>query len=121
MKIHNQSGMTIIGFLIVLSIVIFFSYLGMKIGPMYMEYFSVVSALNEVAEERGSARVSPFDLRVKVLNRLYVSYTKNVKERHIRIIRGNGVQLQVKYEVREELIGNLDIVAKFDKIVTLSN
>lgn len=114
--------MSLIGFIIVLSMVIFVFFIGMKIGPMYIEYYSVVSALNGVASERGSANLSPYDLRVKVLNRLYVSYSENVKESHIRIIRGgNGVRLRIAYEVRTPVIGNLDVVGKFDRSVQLAN
>jgi hypothetical protein len=122
MKIYKQNGMTLIGFIFVLGFVIFLSFIGMKIGPIYMEYYSVVSAMNGVAAERGSARYSPFDIRVKVLNRLYVSYSAdNVKENNIKIVRGNGVNLRIAYEVQKPVIGNLDVVAKFDRTVRLSN
>jgi hypothetical protein len=122
MKIYKQNGMTLIGFFFVLGFVIFLSFIGMKIGPIYMEYYSVVSAMNGVAAERGSARYSPFDIRVKVLNRLYVSYSAdNVKENNIKIVRGNGVNLRIAYEVQKPVIGNLDVVAKFDRTVRLSN
>lgn len=121
MKIQAQRGMSLIGFVIVLSVVIFVSFIGMKIGPLYMEYYSVVSALNGVASERGSANLSPYDLRVKVLNRLYLSYSEHVKESDIKVTRGNGVHLRVVYEVREPIIGNLDVIAKFDKSVRLAN
>ena len=121
MKIKKQQGLSIIGFIIVLAMAVFVSYLGMRIVPLYMEYYSVVSALNGVASERGSARLSPYDIKVKVLNRLYVSYSANVKESHIKITRGNGVNLRVKYEVRTPIMGNLDVIAKFDKSVKLSN
>lgn len=122
MKIYKQGGMTLIGFIFVLSFVIFVSYIGMKIGPIYMEYYSVVSAMNGVASERGSANLSPYDIRVKVLNRLYVSYSAdNVKERDIKLVRNNGLNLRIAYEVRKPVIGNLDVVAKFDKTVRLSN
>ena len=56
MKIHKQNGITLIGFIFVLSFVIFMSFIGMKIGPIYMEYFAVVSAMNGVAAEQGSAK-----------------------------------------------------------------
>ena len=122
MKIRRQKGMTIIGFLMVLSMIIFVVYLGIRIGPIYMEYYSVVSAMNGVASERGSAQYSPYDIRLGVLNRLYVSYSDaNVHENNIKIIRRNGVQLRVVYEVRKPVIGNLDVVAKFDRMVRLSN
>jgi hypothetical protein len=123
MKIRKQKGLTLIGFVIVLSMVIFVAFIGMKIGPIYMEYYSVVSAMNGVASERGSANLSPFDVRVKVLNRLYVSYSaENVHDQHIKLTRSsNGVNLRVAYEVRKPVIGNLDVVAKFDRTVRLAN
>jgi len=122
MKMQKQSGMSLIGFIFVLAMVIFISYLGMRIVPIYLEYYSVVNAMDGVAEERGSARLSPFDIRVKILNRLYVSYSENVKESHIKLTRSSsGVNLRIAYEVRTPVLGNLDVIAKFDRQVTLSN
>ena len=122
MKIHKQNGITLIGFIFVLSFVIFMSFIGMKIGPIYMEYFAVVSAMNGVAAEQGSAKFSPYDIRAKILNRLYVSYSSdNVKEKHIKITRSSVVTLRIAYEVRKPVIGNLDVVAKFDRSVRLGN
>lgn len=94
----------------------------MRIVPIYMEYYSVVSAMNGVASERGSANLSPFDIRVKMHNRLYVSYSSgNVKDKNMKVTRANGVHLRVAYEVRKPVIGNLDVVAKFDRTVQLAN
>jgi len=122
MKIRKQRGLTLIGFIIVLSIVIFVAFLGMRIVPIYMEYGSVVSAMNGVASERGSANLSPFDIRTRIHNRLYVSNTNySVKDNNIKITRSKGVHLRIAYEVRKPVIGNLDVVAKFDKTVQLSN
>ena len=122
MKIKKQSGMTLIGFIIVLGFVLFLSFIGMKIAPIYLEYYSVVSAMNGVAKERGSARLSPYDVRVRVLNRLYVSYSAdNVKSANIKIVRRNGVFLRIAYEVRKPVIGNLDAMATFDRSVRLAD
>jgi len=121
MKIRKQSGLSLLGFIFVLAITLFVAFIGMKIGPIYMEYYSVVSAMNGVASERGSARLSPYDIRLKFLTRLNVSYTENIKESHIKLTRGNGVHLRVKYEVREPIIGNLDVIARFDRSVQLAN
>ena len=121
MKIHKQKGLSVVGFVIVLAMVIFVSYLGMRIVPLYMEYYSVVSALNGMASERGVADRSPNRIKEIVLERLYVSYSENVKKSHIKITRGNGVHVRVKYEVRTPIIGNLDVVARFNKSVRLAN
>lgn len=122
MDVRKHKGLTLIGFLIVLVMVLVFVFLAMRIAPIYLEYYSVVSAMNGVAAERGSAQLSPFDIKVKILNRLYVSYTdNNVHEENIRIVRRQGVQLRIAYEVRKPVVGNLDVIASFDETVTLSN
>jgi len=122
MKYRKQQGMSIVGFLIVLGLIVFATYIGMRIGPIYLEYYSVVSAMKGIANERGSAQYSPFDLRRKMLDRLYLSYSSaNVQEQHIKVLRRNGVVLQVTYEVRKPLIGNLDVVASFDRQQRLGN
>ena len=122
MNIRKQRGMSFLGYVLVLSLVLFFVYLAMRITPMYLEYYSVATALNGLAKERGSAQLSPYDIKVKIMNRLYLSYSdNNVGEEHIRILRRDGVQVRIAYEVRKPLLGNLDVVGSFDKMVRLSN
>ena len=122
MKIRKQGGMSLIGFLLVLAMVVFMVYMGMRITPIYLEYFSVVNAMDGLAQERGSANYSPFDIKRKILDRLYVSYSDdNVKSEDIRIVRNNGTWVRVSYEVRKPMIGNIDVIASFDRQVMLSN
>ncbi len=117
---RKQGGLTLIGFIIVLSIALFVAYIGMKIGPIYMEYYSVVSAMNDMSEEKGNAKRSPFVLRRNLQARLYVSYSSNVKDNHIKVTRSDGVNLRVVYAVREPILGNLDVIVTFDKSVRLN-
>ena len=118
-KIRKQGGLTLIGFIIVLSIALFVAYLGMKIAPKYMEYYSVVSAMNDMSAEPGNAQKSVSVLRRDLSARLYVSYSSSVKDRHIKLTRSNGVRLVVAYEVREPILGNLDVIMTFKKSVPL--
>jgi Tfp pilus assembly major pilin PilA len=119
LKTRKQGGLTLIGFIIVLSIALCVAYLGMKIGPKYMEYYAVVSAMNDMAEVKGNAKKSPVVLRRDLRARLYVSYSSSVEDKHIKVTRSNGVRLRVAYQVREPIIGNLDVIMTFDKSVLL--
>ncbi len=121
MKIGNQNGLTLISFIFVLCLVLSVAFLGMKIGPIYMEYYSVVNAMDGLAAEKGSARLTPYQIRLRFLTRLNVSYTENVKESDIKLTRGNGVHMRVAYQVQKPIIGNLDVIAKFDRSVRLSD
>ncbi|MFC1776564.1 DUF4845 domain-containing protein [Pseudomonadota bacterium] len=120
MKIHKQSGITLIGFIIVLAIALFASFIGMKIGPIYVDNFSVIRAMNEIADEPGSSRKSPYDIRLKFFTLMNINSIDHVRESHVKLIRGNGVNLRVTYEVREPIMGNLDVVVRFDKSVRLN-
>ena len=48
MNIRKQNGLTLIGFVIVLSIVMLFAYAGMRLIPMYLEYYALVNALDKL-------------------------------------------------------------------------
>ena len=122
MKIRNQKGMTLIGFIIVLSLALFVSYLAMKIGPIYVGYYGVSSAMNDMAASPGLGKRSPDQIRRDLRARMYVNYSTGVEDRNMKMVRGDGgVILRVKYEVRESVLGNLDVIVMFDKSVKLSN
>lgn len=113
---RNQSGMTLISFAIVASVVGFFLFIAMKLFPMYQEYFAVKSAMKSLAAEAGIANEQPAQVKDKFFKRLYISYSDNVKPQHVKIENkgsGQGQVMYVNYEVRVPLIYNLDAVGKF--------
>jgi Domain of unknown function (DUF4845) len=120
MNFRKQSGLTLIGFIIVLSLGIFVAYTGMKIIPIYLEYNALLNALKTVQNDPGAAEMDPSRIRNKIINSLWVSYaSNNIKRENIRISRSDGVKIRVVYEVRKTWVGNLDLIAHFDKSVTL--
>ena len=104
----------------VMAVVGFFAFLFMKLFPAYNEFYSVASAMDAVAKEPGSGRMSPGDIFKSLEKRMYVNYvdSKYVDKRNFQLKRaGTGYTLTVKYERREGLIYNLDYVAMFDYTV----
>lgn len=111
---RTQQGLTLIGFLIVLAVASFFIYCGMKLVPMYTEYYSVKQALKGIAEEPGVVNQEPSRIRDLFFRRLYINYSENVKPEHLKIERTDtGYRATVDYEVRRPLIYNLDVVGRF--------
>lgn len=113
---HQQSGITLIGFVIVLGVVGLFAYIGMKLFPMYSEYYGVKQALKGLASEPAIANTDPAKIRDLFFRRLYISYSDdNVLPENVKITRvDSGWQMDVKYEVRRPMIVNLDVVGKFE-------
>lgn len=122
MKQRKQSGMTLIGFVVVLAVVGIFAYVGMKLFPMYQEFYSVKSALKGLANEPGIANQDPSKIQDLFFRRLYINYSENVKPENVKIERGdNGWKMTVDYEIRRPLIANLDVVGKFNAVQDLTN
>ena len=115
----RQKGITLIGLVIVLTLLGFVAFIGLKMFPVYQEYFSVVQAMKSVAKQPGVNRQEPRQIQEMLIKRMYVSYVESVERQHIKVSRGSTPVLTVSYEVRRSLIGNLDFVAKFDESVDL--
>lgn len=117
---RSQSGMTLVGFIIVLAVVGVFIYMGMKTIPMYSEYYAVKQALNGLATEPGIAEKDPAKIKDLFFRRLYISYADNIKPENMKVQRKDaGYVVTVDYEVRKPLIANLDVVGRFNAVKEL--
>lgn len=121
MNIRRNSGLTLIGFLIVLSVTLFFAYAAMRLVPMYLEYNALGNALELLQKDPGSSNMTPAKIKQKIQMSLWASYASdNIKDEHVRISKTNeGVRVRVVYEVRKPFLGNIDIIGKFDTAVIL--
>ncbi len=117
---NKQGGLTLIGFVLALAALIFVAYLGMRILPIYINYYSVVRAMDGMQETPGLARRTPRDIRNALYDRLYVSYMDDLTDKNVKITRSNGVNVRVIYAVREPILGNLEIIVSFDRSVKLN-
>ena len=55
-KAHRQSGLTLIGFLLLLSVIGFTVFIGMRLFPVYQEYYAVTTAMKQLQQEPGIAQ-----------------------------------------------------------------
>lgn len=118
--IAKHRGMTLIGFLFVLAAALFVAYIGMKLVPIYLNHYSVVSSMKSLAEEPGVANMSEARLRDLLSRKFMTSYVKHVSARDLEVVRGTGLEIVAEYEVREDLIGNLDAVVSFKRVQPLN-
>ena len=111
---RKQGGMTMLGFLITLSVVILFIFCGMKIVPMYIEYYSVKKMLATISGNPEAASASKDKIRGLFAKSLQIDYVKIITPEMLKIeTTDSGYNLVVDYERREELVANLDVVGKF--------
>lgn len=120
---QRQQGMTLLGFVIVLMVVAFFAFLVIRLFPVYSEYYAVTRALKALTVEPGLANSSIPKIRNSLDRKLYISYAKNFAAKDAKITRApdGGYNVRAFYEVRGDLLYNIDFVATFDKSVLVSN
>ena len=116
----RQDGVTLIGFLMLLVVVLFVAYIGFKLVPHYIDYYSVRSAMNGVAKESQASPMSGAEMRQSMASRLNVNYVDAVGPEDIRFVRGRGLSMVVEYQVREPLFGNIDACLSFEHSVDVN-
>jgi Tfp pilus assembly major pilin PilA len=125
MKAHRYSrGITLIGFLIMLCVAGFFAYIVMKLVPVYVEYFGVVKAMEQVKSEPGAAQKSIEEIRRDLNVKFDLQYVDehDIPPQAIQVKReATGPVLRIAYEKRVPFMYNIDLVASFDKSVNLTN
>ena len=111
---RNQQGMTLTSFILVLAVVGVFVYMGMKLIPMYSEYFAVKKALDGMASDPGMANNTPEQIKDLFFRRIGADYVDDVKPENVKLARREaGWVLTVDYEARKPLIANLDVVGHY--------
>jgi len=116
-SIKKVQGITLVGFVIMLAFLGVIGFAGMQVGPVYLDHHSVVKAMKTAANE--SANQTPAQIKTRIDKLLYISYVDQVKPSDFKVIRGNGRELQVQYEVEKPFLGNLHFLMKFDEKVPL--
>ena len=120
---RKQHGITLIGFAIVLIIVGFFAYAGMKLIPVYSEYFGVVKSLKSLQSDAGIQNMGIEEIRRKLDTIFDVQYVDetDVPLSAVTLITANGQHsLNVTYSVQKPFIYNIDLLVHFDYTVDLS-
>ena len=116
----RQRGLTMISWVLVLGIAVFFVVLGIKLIPSYIEYYSVRTVLAAVAQDRQVKEWSPGQIKDSIIKRLKINGVYDFDRNAIQIKKEKGrIQIEVAYEVRKNMAGNVDAVMSFKDQVEL--
>ena len=118
----KQSGITLMGFLIVVIIVGFFGYMAMKLAPSYSEFMGVTKSMKQVATEGTNGKTLD-DIRRSLMFKMGFQYvddaTINPKDITITRNAGGASTLNVTYDKQIPFLYNIDFLLHFHKSVPL--
>jgi hypothetical protein len=116
----SQRGVTVLGWVVLLIPVAVIGYAGIRVAPIYLNYFKVVKALEQTASESKGDTVNPVDVHNSLERRFNVEYIENPDAKDIEVHRDGEHWVAVaKYEEVAPLFGNLSMLMEFDKQVEL--
>ena len=118
----QQQGMTAIGWLLVLVLVLVFAIIIIKLVPVYLDGFKVYSAMSSLEKDPKAMGKPPKEIRKLLMRRLDIDMVTDVGKDDVYFTRDrSGTTVEVDYEVRRKLFGNMYVVVVFNKSVVIPN
>src|SRR5215510_2557055 len=114
----RQGGATFLGMVIILAILGFGVYAGIRLVPLYFEYMEVGRAMDQVAKEFDGEPVTVQQLRTSLDRRWTIEDIKSIQPKDMEIKRTSaGYTMHAYYDALAPFVGNVSLLAKFDKTV----
>ncbi|MCK5925892.1 MAG: DUF4845 domain-containing protein, partial [Methylococcales bacterium] len=114
----KQQGMTMISLVMLLVVIGGIVLLFFKIVPIYMNHGKVKSAIESLASIPELESKSKHQIQEFLQKRLRVNSVYELPKKAIKIIkRGNYVKISAKYDIKEPIVGNLNVLIEFNDFI----
>jgi hypothetical protein len=121
---HRQHGISIIALVLLLAMLASMGIVAMRIAPLYADYITVLQIAKDMQQDGSLANSSKREIRDMLNKRFRTNNLWDLKAKDtvkIEKDRARGTVLHIDYEVRSQLISNLDVIAKFDTVISAVN
>lgn len=120
---NRQRGLSFLGLIALVGMLGFAAVIGLKLIPVYMDSWKIDTIMTAVISEPGVNEQSPQEVINAMLKRLDIDAVEGVNYRnwkeHLSVTkRKNNITIDVNYDITTPLIGNLSLLAVFDKSVS---
>lgn len=114
---RSQQGLSILGWLVMLAVVAFLASTAFKVAPHYFDYMSLEKIITSVETDKSLEVRTIGDFYNHVSKGMQVNSIRDLNLRDVMQIKveNNEFLVHLKYEKREPLVENLDLVVNFDK------
>lgn len=117
-SLNKQHGASLLSWVAIIAMVVVIGTAALKLAPIYMEYWNIISILDNMQKEKSLQGASKQDLATTFAKRLDINGIRDLKRGDYKITKVQGKRaynFRVNYEARRSLMGNLSIVASFDR------
>ncbi len=111
---RRQGGMSAIGILVVLILVVFAALIGMRVTPAYLEYFAIKKAISSMASSGELRGATAADVRKSFERHQAIDDFTAVGPQDLEITKDGGdVVISFAYEKRVPLFYNVSLLIDF--------
>lgn len=112
----KQRGIGLLAVMFIVGLAAFFVTILLKMGPAYLDFWTVRTIMTEVAKQPETIEGGPRGILSAVEKRLNINNVDGISGEDFNIEKtdGNNFKLTVEYEARRHLFFNVAAVAIFD-------
>ena len=117
----KQQGLSVSGWLFLIVLIGGMVSLIAKLAPYYFDFNTVSAVLDTMSREQGMVDKTVPEIRTILVKRMKLNNIRDFDIDHRMTITraADRTTIEMKYEARVPLAGNVDIVANFEKNVQL--
>mgnify|MGYP002712418992 CR=1 FL=1 len=118
----KQTGLTMITWLIIIALVGIQAIMALRIIPVYLNYGTVKNIMEDLAEDPDARGKTPREVKSLILNRLQINNLYELKKQKNAFKfkpQTDGMIVDLHYEARGPIYGNLEFIATFDHQVVI--
>ena len=119
---HKQKGMTFIGMIFTVVVIVMAAIVVMRVIPVYLQYYSVIKSIKglnalPLSSLSGDPMADVNVLKSTVDKRLNINGVESLKDDQLMIepIGTNKFRVKVKYQVIKPLVYNISLLFNFDR------
>lgn len=117
----RQRGITLIGMLLMVVVLAFMALIAMKVIPMYINYFTIKTTIENIRKEPQLAQMSPIDIQNAIQKRFDIGYVEKITAKDLKIRNERtGRVIELVYAEEQPLFYGLFVVLKVNETIPLA-
>ncbi len=118
----RQQGLTAGGWLLVLALIGFFALLVLRLFPIYSNNYKFKGIVESLGKEPEIYRMPRKSMLRLIDKRININFATGFKPEYlvIKLLKSGNKEIHITYEDRRPILGNMDVVAKFDDYIIVT-
>lgn len=118
----RQQGITFMGFVLLMMLIGFFALLGLKLVPVYLDHYKVVSVLKSLENDKDLPSRSRDEILRTFEKRWDIDMIDSVTKDDVTITKDmRRIKVQIAYDVTKPILGNVDALVHFNDSIEVDN